>query len=930
MQRFRLGAVIRDFEILTSDVAGEKSFVFLEDVQYAFDTEAARFEAGTMAIPFMRGPDHRKYIPERIPCRPHVIIDIIEDPLTVAITQQPPAPQSPVVVTQVDPTPVLEAAVRTLVMQVTQLESIVAPSVPLPTTELVMNKQQPPEPIEPSSQVAVSTAVSGTAIVAVAAPMLIDPKILLSAANPNFKQFVHGRLEELVEKSEQMIQMQQEALDRLALVQTKAEAILVQNFELLEYTIPRLFIVLPETPSSKWDPGNLLGTKFRLYFICECGEHTKRAGSKIPHHLHLATHDGYSITQPNKFFVDYGPYLLVMLTLLKHGISIAGIVVPALATLKVVDVVDSVKESCETVTRKVIDGIDQSISFLEEFRVKELQKKEGSIDLQKSSQNEIAEYLLDVKGLEGADLRQLASYLSVGDSDNLLGNLYRITTKHGHVKWVCKDHYREGYQATNNMRLREAVKTARGVVDEQVGKVVVTIKSAVAAAQLYAALLKSHGIYELNLTLAWNQDNSDLTRLKEMIKKSTIATLTLDLQLKTGPTFGINLTGKRRYDPILSMLQYPTLKNVHLRGVPADFFRRSGISAKEDYPNLKTFEMGEWASLDKDDVKICTLASRSPNLERMQLNVYSDQVLIMVVAILNSRWDDAVSLKLQLGAVDSATGVWFEMLIPRGDVVDTEWRDFPGFLKEWGHHVTNLGLCNEITEEIAVALAQATTKTTTKQSSLEILDVERSIEVDPNQMTVGRARALRRVVAQSPLKSLTVDMACAEDMQVVSQIQWPYLRRLRVSSLLDHKTLPLSALLRSLQSAGKDDILVEDFTVFGRGFDEAYFTQLHGVISRLPKLKRLVIANALFVEQWLKLAAMMDFDCLEYLEIHTPKFTLKNVEQFMAAIPLRTGLKTLVLEGATFGGELAITDPVQISVMKARGIKVVNSREKLE
>ena len=60
MQRFRLGTIIRDFEILTSDVQGEKGFVFLEDVQFAFDTEATRFQAGTVAIPFMRGPDHRR------------------------------------------------------------------------------------------------------------------------------------------------------------------------------------------------------------------------------------------------------------------------------------------------------------------------------------------------------------------------------------------------------------------------------------------------------------------------------------------------------------------------------------------------------------------------------------------------------------------------------------------------------------------------------------------------------------------------------------------------------------------------------------------------------------------------------------------------------------------------------------------------------
>ena len=60
MQRFRMGAVVKDFEPIDSDVPREKSFVFLEDVQFAFDTDAARFEAGTMAVPFMRDPSHRK------------------------------------------------------------------------------------------------------------------------------------------------------------------------------------------------------------------------------------------------------------------------------------------------------------------------------------------------------------------------------------------------------------------------------------------------------------------------------------------------------------------------------------------------------------------------------------------------------------------------------------------------------------------------------------------------------------------------------------------------------------------------------------------------------------------------------------------------------------------------------------------------------
>lgn len=65
---------------------------------------------------------------------------------------------------------------------------------------------------------------------------------------------------------------------------------------------------------------------------------------------------------------------LVMMNLLKHDISIARIVVPALLTLKVIDVVDSIKVSCETVMRQAFNDINQSISFLEDFLVKELQR----------------------------------------------------------------------------------------------------------------------------------------------------------------------------------------------------------------------------------------------------------------------------------------------------------------------------------------------------------------------------------------------------------------------------------------------------------------------------------------------------------------------------------------------------------------------------
>lgn len=42
-----------------------------------------------------------------------------------------------------------------------------------------------------------------------------------------------------------MLNIQQETIDRLIVNQQRVDALLVQNYELHEYPIPRLFVVLP-------------------------------------------------------------------------------------------------------------------------------------------------------------------------------------------------------------------------------------------------------------------------------------------------------------------------------------------------------------------------------------------------------------------------------------------------------------------------------------------------------------------------------------------------------------------------------------------------------------------------------------------------------------------------------------------------------------
>ncbi|CAF4717088.1 unnamed protein product, partial [Rotaria sp. Silwood2] len=104
------------------------------------------------------------------------------------------------------------------------------------------------------------------------------------------------------------------------ILKSKVDAILRQTFELAEFTIPRLFIVLPEETTT-YNPENWFHYRYRLYFLCECEDE---------HERHLAFHDGYEIKQPREFLIKYGPHIRRMLTLVKYATTISSIVIPSI------------------------------------------------------------------------------------------------------------------------------------------------------------------------------------------------------------------------------------------------------------------------------------------------------------------------------------------------------------------------------------------------------------------------------------------------------------------------------------------------------------------------------------------------------------------------------------------------------------------------
>jgi hypothetical protein len=218
---------------------------------------------------------------------------------------------------------------------------------------------------------------------------------------------------------------------RMPDIQDRIIAMLTQNYELHEYPYPRLFIVLPkELRGSNKFHTPAVG-QFRLYFLCECGTHTTPEGCTTLHQVHLAKHQGYDITKPVEFFEKYGRYVLMQMYMVKYGVSTSGLFVPPLACLKIVEGLNKSKENLDYINKNIETLVDDSIEVLLDLT----RGCRGDAVTDKDSMR-----LSKMEIMEEGERRPLKWYLK-RDVDRGFGNLYRMVTRRGHVKWACKDHF---------------------------------------------------------------------------------------------------------------------------------------------------------------------------------------------------------------------------------------------------------------------------------------------------------------------------------------------------------------------------------------------------------------------------------------------------------------------------------------------------------
>ncbi|KAG0370654.1 hypothetical protein BC939DRAFT_252736 [Gamsiella multidivaricata] len=348
------------------------------------------------------------------------------------------------------------------------------------------------------------------------------------------------------------LQIQQQILNQLALLQNQVQAVRTQTYELSQYPIPRLFIVLPK-PMRRRDKLSKPFTKqFRLFFLCECGKHTMTEGSTIPHEMHLAKHKGYDIDEPSESFERYGSHVLTTMRLLKYGYTIADAVVPPLALFNLADGIETVSKRLNVDTSSIAPLVDESIRHIES-----LQGNGGNPGVASSSMG-----LNAVEALEGADLRQLESFLRASDKGRDLGNLYQVVTAYGHVKWVCLDHYRSNYRESAMQHFRDVVKANSGHYFADC--VNIEFGSSIVAKQFYEALVRPRGIQYLDLRLTWDVTFDELRALEAAISRSNITSLHVHLVEAKEPLLDVINRG-RRYDPLIHLMANGRIQNMAIK-----------------------------------------------------------------------------------------------------------------------------------------------------------------------------------------------------------------------------------------------------------------------------------------------------------------------------------------------------------------------------
>ncbi|KAF9958755.1 hypothetical protein BGZ72_010972 [Mortierella alpina] len=543
VQPFSYNGIVRKLEAFrpAPGAGGEgRDFVLLEDVSDHFNISHlsnVHFERQDgVSLSFTRDKNLRRHVPERIPACKGTIIYVIpsqhgsNDPTSPSSAASPPPSSS-----SSYRAPALTASSTVSVIQhqvaITAGVSTATATAPAPAESKAFDRQSRlrqsiiiniPETHNPHGPMRLShiRTVQDSSCVVHTGNGTRGGKA--STAHFEGKEEFSAELEEQERKIAEGIRQEAEGavidvLERykeilvwFALILAKAEEILTTSYDFEHGNGPRLFVILP-SPDHKWDSANILANQFRLFFLCECGIHspTPVQGMEGTPCLHLADHEGYRVREPIKFIDKFGPYLMVMLEMLKFSNQIAGYVLPGLSAA---DQMSAPNE--EAPTSLTLDRINKSVMYIETV---------ACLDTLRPW--DLTKYLTEVKAADGVDSsNQMPSYLEMGKDKTLLSKLYRIRTMPGRADWVCRKH--ESSIVKNGLRseLECLLSSVGACLDYERGKITVTMTSSQHGEQLCSVLARAPGaeFCDLELTMDSKHSSEDMEKLQKLAALSFV------------------------------------------------------------------------------------------------------------------------------------------------------------------------------------------------------------------------------------------------------------------------------------------------------------------------------------------------------------------------------------------------------------------------
>ncbi|KAF9429590.1 hypothetical protein BGZ94_010178 [Podila epigama] len=375
-----------------------------------------------------------------------------------------------------------------------------------------------------------------------------------------------------------------------------------------DYPAPALFLVLPVNPLIPLDEDDPETLQFRIHFLCH-REKNSSIGETSCKHVHLVNHPGYHLKRPREFFQKYGPYVLAILEMVRHGHSNRDYDVPSLTNRAILWGHDSTQSGLtpDNIASHVF-GADQ---FLQNFLPANMAPKAF---------------------LSPKDSHLIQSeYMVIPEGDNGLANLYRHA-RGGRAKWTCEKHFQSQSIGRFNRLKRFAITSLeddatkaekQSCFDMQRGIVKVRLSSKLRANRFLDVVKYTEHKFDMNIKLDWDANRSFLEEYLVTLSETGTAALSVEgLSLTVHPqdnvTYGSDLIStfamKSQIIRLVRLLDYPQ-RGDQVVYFGADLAKRDTYRLHMKRPKGDQQPMVHWNDLYRDLDRIARpfRSSRQPD-----------------------------------------------------------------------------------------------------------------------------------------------------------------------------------------------------------------------------------------------------------------------------------------------------------------------------